>query len=144
VELQATCLDGLRALLYSVITLLFEQVRRSDDLVVALLDGAPSWRGGVRLPTTADLQSALTQLDGDGEWAGDHTNAITTWLTGLAAEPLSLLRQRLKAWQDRQAAGNYDEWYTFAERPAQLLQTSKTLLSLDQLGAHASEEDIVS
>jgi hypothetical protein len=141
-ETEAARVDGIRALLDTLITLVFEQVRQGDDLIIALLDGTLPSAGGVRLPSSEDIQSMLTQLPSDDAWPGDHKTAIATWISELAKQPIALLRQRLSDWQDRHVEGSYDEWYAITGRPQQLLQASSTVLKLDQFAAQA-EEDIV-
>jgi hypothetical protein len=141
---EAARLDGARALLDTLISLVFEQVRRGDDLIVALLDGAMPAQGGVRLPDSTDVRFALGQLTGDIGLAGNRGKELATWLTALPVTAIDLLRQRIRGWQDRYVAGTYDEWYMLAERPAALAQTAKILLSLDNLAVNApAEEDIV-
>ena len=95
-------MQGLRALLENLITLVFEQVRRGDDLLLALLDGPPA-PDGIRLPNASDVQVMLNHLAAGSVQPSAKGDAMSVWLREASVRPAELLRKRLNEWQRRLA-----------------------------------------
>ena len=142
-EVQARAVDGLRALIDALIRLVFEQAASNDDVLVALLDGAPAASGGVRLPDAAGIRAGLAQTVSAPTVSADGTFA--TAVAELIATPWLLLSNRLAAWQGQIGHG-YTEYRPLADDALALLSGSNTVIELTRRAAHPPDpqEDFLS
>lgn len=100
----ARSVDGARSVIENTVRLLLPLPRGGDDMLRALLDGASSAHGGIRVPEVPTIESALLGLPDDAAVFAD----VGSWLTSFVGESPTLLVGRVNSWQDLVDAGQFD------------------------------------
>jgi hypothetical protein len=102
----------------------FEQERRGDDVLVALLDGATWCQGGIALPDKDRLVQELINRDPRNTDLGNPPQT-RAWMNGLAEASIALLISRIKEWQQATTSGTVAEYYSRVERALLILDAGE-------------------